>query len=100
VYTPDYYKSKQESWEIVKELSILSPDELTRRIRVASADEIESIKGALFKADPGGLAGSDGGTHIARANAERAGMTLPEFTAALRRIDDCIWDLQKDQPDP
>lgn len=88
---------KKEGWEVIRELHYLSDEEIRAKLHNCTSLEIDEIEGACYKADPGGSTGSDGGTHIARANAARAGMTLEEFTNTIQRIDTIIWEIKKQQ---
>lgn len=79
---------------MIKELDGLNDDELLIKLRHCSPLELDNISVACWKADPGGSTGSDGGIHIARTNATRAGMNLLDFQEAIGRIEGAISQIQ------
>ena len=97
---PRFEQLKKESWEIVKELNELSNEELLSRLQECSQWELEDVKGACYKSDPGSSSGSDGGIHTLRANAARASMSVPDFRDAIERISDAVREIEQKKPSP
>jgi hypothetical protein len=85
----------KESWEVLRELGTLGKHELIQRLQQCNPPELDDIAVACRKAAPGGSAGSDGGIHIARANARRAGMELDNFLKTISRIEQIVWEIEE-----